>query len=692
MPPVAPVGGGGADPCILNNCTLSTNSANGCGGGTYSSTLMGCTLAGNQGYGGGGDYGGTLSNCVLSGNVAWVQGGGAESASANNCSFQSNVCLSYFGGGAQWCMLTNCDLTGNSSGLYGGGASDSTLCDCIVTNNSAHYYGGVSWCTAYNCVISHNSAYYGGGGAGFGALYNCLVSYNSAQVGGGAWGSVLNNCTVVSNSASVGYGGGVCNGTLNNCIVYYNLGAYEPNYDGGMTLNYCCTTPAPGNGIANFTNEPLFVDIVGGDLRLQPNSPCINADQDAYISTATDLAGNPRIVGGKVDVGAYEFQPPLLQVNQLGLLAVTNLPNLDPSLRQRSMLTFFYSDRLDLLADGWSFWATNPIGVGARNTEITNSADGAMVDYNQTAHLGEVWIPCDVGDLEASANNSRNSLFRALPTNWVSARLRISFVPTVNFQQAHLGLYQDDDNYLEVGIGFNSERGGANLSMAFETNGSPTVTLRTNLVNGTWPSLFFLQLDRDPVSETTTGSSSLDGVNWTTLGSLSPFLRNPRLMVRVGAAPAPWSFGQPSAELIELDLAVSNTIPRALTYTLLNPPNGASIDGNGVITWTPTQTPGTYTLTSVVSDNWTPPWSVTNTFIVVVPAPPQLSVTATGSNVSISWPSSLTNYELESASDLLPGSLWKAVTNLTEAAGGAAGVTIAPSSRQQFFRLHRSGP
>ena len=50
------------------------------------------------------------------------------------------------------------------------------------------------------------------------------------------------------------------------------------------------------------------------------------------------------------------------------------------------------------------------------------------------------------------------------------------------------------------------------------------------------------------------------------------------------------------------------------------PPPGAAIGSNGEITWTPTeaQGPGTYTLTTVVTDSGSPSLSATNSFTVTV--------------------------------------------------------------------------
>jgi len=127
-------------------------------------------------------------------------------------------------------------------------------------------------------------------------LNNCLLKNNHADaLGGGACNSTLNNCTLVGNLAGWGGGGAarwtwnypvVC--VLNNCIVYGNS-----TYD--CTLENC------------WTSDPLFANYAGGDLRLKSNSPCINAGNNDHVTTSTDLDGMPRIIGGTVDIGAYEF-------------------------------------------------------------------------------------------------------------------------------------------------------------------------------------------------------------------------------------------------------------------------------------------------------------------------------------------------------------------------------------------------
>jgi hypothetical protein len=208
------------------------------------------------------------------------------------------------GGGGVWCwwpakaMVTNCVLSNNLATAAGAGAYGCFLNNCVLISNVVHFDAG--WGSL------------GGGGAYYSDLTNCTLVGNSAWKGGGAHSSGLNNCTIIGNQAMFGgVGGGTYGGTLRNCIVYDNTAPNDPNCSGG-TLSYCCTLPLPTNGVGNITNDPAFLDQVGGNFRLQSNSPCINAGNNSYVSLATDLDGNPRIVGGTVDIGAYECQSPAL--------------------------------------------------------------------------------------------------------------------------------------------------------------------------------------------------------------------------------------------------------------------------------------------------------------------------------------------------------------------------------------------
>jgi hypothetical protein len=131
--------------------------------------------------------------------------------------------------------------------------------------------------------------------------------------------------------------------TLNNCIVYFTTAPDSPNYGFYSTLNFCCTTPLPASGTGNLTNAPLFVDYASGNLRLQFNSPCINAGNNAYVTTATGLDGNPRIVSGTVDIGAYEYQGPGSLISYAWL-------------QQYGLPTDGSADFVDSDADGMNNW------------------------------------------------------------------------------------------------------------------------------------------------------------------------------------------------------------------------------------------------------------------------------------------------------------------------------------------------
>ena len=374
-----------------------------------------------------------------------------------------------------------------------------------------------------------------------------------------------------------------------------------------------------------------------------------------FTTVVTDT--NPAAVNAKslsatntfrVIVLAYPLVLPAqtnLTINELTNLVVTNnatvLTNeVGSGWVVTNTIFFNYTNRSALLADGWSFLATNTNGT-PRNTETTDPT--MVIQYAQTnATLGTVMrVPCGGGDLwSAASNNTTNSIFRVPPTNWISARLNLGFAPTFNYAQTHLVLYQDDDNYVEVGLGFvNAER----LLFVQEIAGTPTILASVNVGLST----VWVRLDQDINSGNISAFYSTDGVNWVSMGQIGQSLTNPRLGIWVGASTLPFSTTQLSSDLSQLDILTTNTLD-VLTYTLVvtNTADGsvvtnASIDANGLITWTPTQAQGAglYVFTTIVSDSRIPPFITTNSFTVTVQAP--LTVTANNQNRAYGQPNPL---------------------------------------------------
>lgn len=220
-------------------------------------------------------------------------------------------------GGGVWgessAVVSNCVLVGNGSGFSGGGGHGGKYYNCTFRKNTAIWGGGTWNAFLYNCILTGNRAGEVGGGAGQCTIYNCTLTGNwSGDYGGGVW-----SCPVY------------------NSIVYYNddPGNYYP-YSYG-SFDYCCTFPLPSRGTGNIDTAPLFIDLPGGNLRLQSNSPCINRGDNSFITANTDLDGRTRIIEGSVDMGAYEYKPGVnghfLQWMQLyGLPTDGTADNADP--------------------------------------------------------------------------------------------------------------------------------------------------------------------------------------------------------------------------------------------------------------------------------------------------------------------------------------------------------------------------
>ena len=185
---------------------------------------------------------------------------------------------------------------GNSS--YGGGGG------------IRQYYGGegsTPSCTLINTLMYNNTTGYFGGAInvkeGDFDIYSATISGNND---GG-------NSNTYSSMQGIDFqSGGQL--TIYNSILWGNtpVSSNLPvNYDIACSLIGGVVFPFGTNLDGNL--DPMFVNVFYGDYRIAANSPCRDKGISSYLyvnypNTEKDLAGNPRIFGSRIDMGAYEDQ------------------------------------------------------------------------------------------------------------------------------------------------------------------------------------------------------------------------------------------------------------------------------------------------------------------------------------------------------------------------------------------------
>ena len=140
-------------------------------------------------------------------------------------------------------------------------------------------------------------------------------------------------------------------------------------------------------------------------------------------------------------------------------------------------------------------------------------------------------------------------------------------------------------------------------------------------------------------------------------------------------------------------LASDENVPaQALTFSLDGTcPAGAALTAAGVFNWTPlgAQGPSNYVFTVRVTDDGTPPLSVTTNFMVSVslPSRPAMKILPTRTNtaaVSWAWPSP--GFLLQEKS--VPGTnAWASCTNPVTPVGGRCEVIVPRPATNRFYRL-----
>jgi hypothetical protein len=266
--------------------------------------------------------------------------------------------------------IVNSDFVGNSTynvlegdggAVYANGTFE-TVGGSFVDNTGIERGGALACfgvCRAAGTLFTGNSVpvsfsyggavYFGGDSADF---VNCQFSNNDAGQFGGAIGSSApgtSPLTVTNSTFYANHAGSYCGSTADSCIgrggALYNLRDAKALVENSILWGNTSRTEAPeiynetgvtltiahsnvkGSGFSgtngNIDVDPRYRSTVAEtlDLSLESNSPCVgtgnnallpddaaDADDDGNRSETlpVDRAGNARIQGGTVDMGAYE--------------------------------------------------------------------------------------------------------------------------------------------------------------------------------------------------------------------------------------------------------------------------------------------------------------------------------------------------------------------------------------------------
>ena len=404
------------------NSTLAGNSSGYRGGGIGNSgtlTVTDCTIAGNSAdeEGGGVWNGGTMTvmNSTLSGNVSFDHGGGIYSS--GNLTIADS-------------LLEKNSTTWSGGGIYNRGGT-LTVANSTISENQADRSGGGIWSQATlivtNSTVSKNSADgYGGGISSDGVLTvaNSTLSQNVARVRGGGIHisgfsptASINNTIVAGNTASYGLDLHENSASSDPISGSHNLigsGLGQSAIRDGVDGNQVGTSSAPidpllsdwtqfANGLWGYYLRFGSPALDAGNNDLLPADLFdLDGDGDTSEPVPFDLADNPRIDGGVVDVGASESSGLVnkmptadaggaYSVAEGGLVTLDGSASSDPEQTDNTTLTYewdldYDGNTFDVGATGISpeFSAAEIDGPAARTVALRVTNDGGFSDMATT--------------------------------------------------------------------------------------------------------------------------------------------------------------------------------------------------------------------------------------------------------------------------------------------------------------------
>lgn len=308
--------GGSRDPMIrghhvqltISRCVFSDNLGGGIDGFGLSLDVENTLFAHNVGWQGGGialmDGELNARHCTFINNRAKGQGGAVYTHWSReheyvNCLFVANHAEAM--GGAIFSEYTssfrNCTLAGNTARLAGGSLCvDEEASLSFVNTIVAHNQDAVAQGRSIVLVAPESD---GRGGRSLQVMGQPGTIFRSAEALE-AMATSLHSCLQKDSNEQVGPFAGT-SGTVNEAPQFVRVPS-----DGGDGWGDNSGTPDVDEG-AN--DDP-------GDLHLQKTSPCVDAGEpvSGFKTPVLDLDDNPRVMGARIDMGAYEYVMPSYRV------------------------------------------------------------------------------------------------------------------------------------------------------------------------------------------------------------------------------------------------------------------------------------------------------------------------------------------------------------------------------------------
>jgi hypothetical protein len=590
--------------------------------------------------------------------------------------------------------LNYCTLAGNSgdSSVYGGAIANQgplTVLGCTFSSSSASFSGAIdnrSTCTLENSTFYGNVAFTGNGGAidnSFSATLSvsqCTFSGNSASSLGGAIDNYLSQVNITNTIASGNAGQDIYNWSgstidAEGANIVPALGNAGTLVGGGTISSVDPLLGAPGNnGGRTLTMMP------------QPGSPAIDAGVSilaAGLLWDQRGPGYPRIVGKAVDIGAVEYQAPVINSPS----SVTFLAGLSNSFRLGATgaitptiaVTGTFPLGVNFTPPG-TLSGTPPYGSDGAYTLTVTASNG--ISPNATQYLTLNVVGPSV--FAAHPNFNTNGFGWALNSGAVRGG------PVINNDlltltdgliaengsawfryPLYVGAFEASFTYQDIGgggadgVGFviqNDPRGttalgfgGGGLGYAGITS---SVAVLLNIYSGS-PGGSGLMLGTNGV-DVYDGSGALSGNSYQS------------------TAPVNLNGGNPIAVALLytdgiLQVSLTDTVTSANFQTDI-PVDVPAFTGTNAAWVGITGSDG-----GVLSHQ-----TVTN--FSYVPLPVLLSNPGSGGSVNLSWPASIYGYHLQSTSDLL-GNVWADLPATVTQTNGFNLAMVPATDDSQFFRL-----